>query len=194
MSVVIRLTPEQLSKTLRSHEKTLPKAIADGITKSAHRSRTVLVRKSPVDLGQYKNSWRVTGTGAASAIVNDAPHAGIIEKGARPHGVNRAGIEALTAWALRKLVSGEMASKLKADNTRQYKNQYGTWGARKGRRRSAALEKEAKGIAFAIAAKLKKEGQKGRFIVEGSMPQLVKILQIEVAKQIREALSKKGLL
>lgn len=190
----IYLSALELPKVLASHEKTLPKAIRAGIRLAAERGRSLLVRESPVDQGQYKNSWRIRETSDGPSIVNDAPHAGIIEKGARPHGVNREGIEALTAWALRKLMSGQLASKTPAsDPAKKYRNQYGSWAGRQKRSKTPALEKEARGIAFAIAAKFKKYGQKGLFIVDRNMPKLSKFLAAEVARQIKQALDAKGL-
>lgn len=192
---VISISALELPKLLAAHERKMPDAIRAGIRIAAERGRALLVRESPVDQGQYKNSWRVRDGGNGPEIVNDAPHAGIIEMGARPHGVNRAGIEALTAWALRKLMTGELTSRKSPPvPQRQYKNQYGTWAARGKRSKTPALEKEARGIAFAIAAKLKKYGQKGLYIVDRNIPKLSKILAAEVARALKKALDSKGLI
>lgn len=104
---VIYLNQLELPKVLAAHEKHLPKAIAQGIRLAAHRSRTLLMRKSPVDQAQYKNSWRVkeNGGSAGPSLVNDSPIAGVIELGARPHGVSKEGQAAIHAWVMRKLVS-----------------------------------------------------------------------------------------
>lgn len=107
---------------------------------AAHRGRTLLVRKSPVDRGNFKNAWRVRTIAGGAEIQNDAPYAGIIELGARPHPVSREGIEALTGWARRHFPGVD--------------------------------EKEHKSIAFAIAAKLKKYGQKPTYLVRDSMDEL----------------------
>lgn len=100
--MAIRVTPKELSRDLVRRFRKLPKLIEKSMRKAAQRGRTILVRRTPVDTGLMKNAWRVT-KGISVEIVNDAPHAGIIEEGARPHKVNRQGIEALTAWAQRKL-------------------------------------------------------------------------------------------
>ncbi len=210
---VIYLTAAELPRVLAAHEKTLPKAIQAGIRLAAERGRTHLMRQSPVDLGQYKNSWRVKETGAGPTIINDSPHAGIIELGARPHKVSREGIEALTAWVLRKLTtsSGKLKGKAKYGPTYKKPSKYGpskpsVFGPSKGQSKAsqakakaariknlADAQKAARGIAFAIAKKLEKEGQKGHFIVDKSMPQLSKFLAAEVARQVAKALNGKGI-
>lgn len=152
----IKIKPDELAPELRKRFSQIPKTINKGLRKGAMRGRTHLVKQTPVDLGQMKNSWRVSGTD----IINDAPHAGIIEGGARPHKVNAAGIAALAGWARRKL--------------------------------GITNEKEAKGVAFAIAKKLEKEGQKGHFIVRDSMNRLRDFAVSEVVKEIRKQANRKA--
>jgi len=155
------ITPDQLPAILRGHARRLPRAVHDGLVMAAQRGRALLVSKSPVDTGVYKNAWRVRHhVGGGAELYNDAPHAGIIEAGARPHGVNAAGIAAITAWAMRKLGLGE---------------------------------KEARGVAFAVAAKLKKTGQKGLWIVRDNIPELLKYAQQEVARSVKRALDQRGI-
>ena len=96
-------------------EKATRAAVQSGLRDAAHFGRALLVRQTDqlgkVDQGQFRNSWRVAKEGAPPTaggfqdyqIVNDAPYAGIIERGARPHPVSPEGIEALTHWARRKL-------------------------------------------------------------------------------------------
>lgn len=105
----IRVTPAQLASDLRKRTRTLPKEIQKGIVSGMHRGRTLLSRKTPVDVGQMKASWRINPH--TLALVNNAPHAGIIEGGARPHKVNRAGREALERWAMRQLQVDEKTAK-----------------------------------------------------------------------------------
>lgn len=237
----INLTPAELPKLLAAHEKLLPKAVMDGCRMAAERGRSYLVKVSPTDQGMYRNSWRTrTVAGIYPEIINDSPHAGIIELGARPHGVNRAGMEALIEWCKRHL-SG-MAQATKAMSKRAAKRAAGNlwtlpkdpykkplaygpkapkgiygdvYGPRERRGRKhgptaprmfgpkapkghrkvlagAALDKEAKAFAWAIAAKLKKYGQPGKFIVRDSMPMLVQFLRAEVARSVKKTLDRKS--
>lgn len=64
------------------------------------RSIPDLVEDSPVDTGQYAASWDFTETEKGAIIGNFAPHAAIIEEGARPF---TPPIGPLLAWAKRVL-------------------------------------------------------------------------------------------
>ena len=87
------------------------KARGDSIKKAekaaALRGRNHLVSITPVDMGVMRAAWQVRDGGDGVEIENDAPHAGIIERGARPHKVSQAGREALADWARRKGIPEE---------------------------------------------------------------------------------------
>ncbi len=59
-----------------------------------------LVQNSPVDTGEYASSWDFSLIEEKATIGNYAPHAPIIEFGARPH---RMPLKPLLAWAKRVL-------------------------------------------------------------------------------------------
>lgn len=109
MPVTIKIPAGKLGASLRHRKADLQRALLRGSHRGAHRARALMVAKTPVDTGQLRASWKVkkgsvSGTrrkAVLAELINDAPHAGIVEKGARPHKVNRAGIKALTAWAWR---------------------------------------------------------------------------------------------
>lgn len=104
----IKVTPEEFAKDLRARLEKLSKQGYQAAKREASaNARRLLARRTPVDTGQLKNSWHVNKEG----VRNDAPHAGVIEKGARPHKVNRQGIESLTAWAMRQLGVGPEQAK-----------------------------------------------------------------------------------
>lgn len=65
-----------------------------------YRSLPMLAMKSPVDTGQYAASWDVQDFGDHAHIGNFAPHAPMIEYGARPF---TPPIGPLLAWAKRVL-------------------------------------------------------------------------------------------
>ena len=103
MSIKIK-SPEALGNELVKRHRKTSLLIAKAANLGAHRSRRRLVRRTPVDTGQMKSAWRVAGrsTKSLATIINDAPHAGIIEGGARPHRVSKAGKLAIMRWAMRK--------------------------------------------------------------------------------------------
>ena len=93
---------ENFSKELKEFtKKTLleqQRAVANGLLQSIPD----LVANSPIDTGQYASSWDFEITEKAAIIGNFAPHAPIIEIGARPF---TPPIGPLLAWAKRVLGS-----------------------------------------------------------------------------------------
>lgn len=71
-----------------------------GVASGCYRSLPDLVQHSPVDTGQYAQSWDVVVTDLEVTIGNFAPHAGVIEFGARPF---TPPIKPLLEWAKRVL-------------------------------------------------------------------------------------------
>lgn len=155
--MAIQITAKDLSRDLKRRFRKARTSLNKAIRSSSRRGRTLLARRTPVDQGVMKNAWRAAKTGPA-AIVNDAPHAGIVETGARRHKVNRAGIESLLEWAQRKL---------------------------------GASPEEAKGIAFAIASKLAKSGQKGKFIARDALPELRNFVQVAFERELKKIANKR---
>jgi hypothetical protein len=151
----IRMTPEGLAVELRRLAKASPQVLERGLKRAARRGQAHMPGKTPTDQGQLRNSWRVIEGAAGVRLENDAPHAGIVEAGARPHPVSREGIEALTGWAMRKFG-------LPAD--------------------------EAEGLAFAIAARIKKEGQAPTYFVRAELEKLASFageaVLAELAKEV----------
>lgn len=77
------------------------KAIIDALLKSIPR----LVKQSPVDTGLFAQSWDLIVTEKSAIIGNYAPHAAVIEFGARPF---TPPIGPLLAWAKRVLKQSEI--------------------------------------------------------------------------------------
>lgn len=106
---MINLRAEQVPAVMRQHEERARKAIRVAAVGAAHRFKARLVARTDelgiTDTGIFKNAWRVaTGIGNALAeVYNDAPYAGILELGARPHKVSAEAREAIKRWAMRKL-------------------------------------------------------------------------------------------
>ena len=108
----ISLKPRGVSKELAARQARTVKVINAALREAAHFGRTMAVQAvdqaGKVDQGQYRNSFRVI-QGKASGqfqgwdMLADAPHAGIIEGGARPHPVSPEGIDSIAQWARRKL-------------------------------------------------------------------------------------------
>lgn len=145
---VVKILEEYLAadveKRMRETLLQTKKAVSVGM----HKGRTLLAGKTPVDRGQMRNAWEIT----KDEIVDEAPHAGIIEGGARPHNVNSEGREALVEWAQRKF---------------------------------GIDEKDAQAVAQGVINKLKKKGQKGKFIARDSLTELRKMVVDEVETRLK---------
>lgn len=99
-----RVTPDELSGVIRAlAESTSEEDLRLAVLRGQERGVTLLKRKSPVDQGQYKNAWTAV---EGKQVLNMAPHAGIIERGAKPHKVSAEGREALAAWVRRVIRPG----------------------------------------------------------------------------------------
>lgn len=168
MSDVIRIEPGRLGVTLVRDQKRRSAAVTRGLEVAKLRAVALLKSLTPVDQGIMRAAWAPSLDG----VKNTAPHAGIIERGARPHAVSREGIEAITQWVIRHAHLFKDVARAKR---------------RRKRDGGATLESEARSIAWAIAAKLKREGQKGHFIVENNLERLVVIVQECVMEALASA-------
>ena len=189
MGLVIKTTPKKLVQQLKRRNAATLRAIARGALRGAHRGRAIVVKETPVDQGQLKASWRVNPGdqallrgksslrsrifgGRLASLDNDAPHAGIVELGARPHPVSQEGLQAIADWAIRNLDIGVSAGPV----------QKGSGGRRKFQRDER--ERIAMEIATAIARKIRKYGQEPTYFIKGSLPLLHQAVEIEVTKAI----------
>lgn len=117
------------------------------------------------DLGSYKAGFQVVG----ESVVNDAPHAGIVELGARPHPVSKEGVEAIARWVRRKL---RITPTPPAGITPNVNNV-------STRPRRPTVD-EALQIAQAIAQKIRREGQAPRYVMRDSLPRAVAFYKQEL--------------
>lgn len=147
---VVRL--ENFSKELREFSKSnvedQRKAVVAGVIKSLPD----LVRASPIDTGQYAASWNFTETENSIILGNFAPHAPIIEHGARPF---TPPIAPLLAWAKRVLQSPSQPPDYDSE----------VWALAKGTQN-----------------KIKAEGMKPRNVLEKMMPTILDNIRIEMTR------------
>lgn len=152
---VIRVDMDRVSRRIaRDHEYTMDQVVV-ALERAARKGKAHMVKQTPVDQGQLRNSWKVRGT----LLMNDAPHAGIIERGARPHPVSREGVEAITRWVQRKL-GIDAGGRLRDVRGRFVKTS-------KAARRQ--LKAEAQRAVWGIVNKLKREGQKPTWFVRSQL-------------------------
>lgn len=163
------VTPEKLSEILREQAREFPQAVRKGMVAAARRGQAHMPKKTPTDMGQLRNSWRLRQVPDV-ALMNDAPHAGIVELGARPHKVSDAGMLALEEWALRH---AEVIAAFQDDG--------------KGRMRTR--EEAARAAAHAIAWKIRHEGQKPTYFLRNELERLTSFVPAEIAREMAKAIA-----
>lgn len=138
MTDVIRLSPSKLPDALRLEVLRMPKLHEIAARRAANKLIAYLVNQSDergiTYQGIYKAGFRLTPKG--NGVTNIAPHAPIVEEGARPHPVSIEARGRIAIWCERKL----------------------------------GLDAEsAKQAAEAIAWKIQKYGQKGRYVMRDAL-------------------------
>jgi hypothetical protein len=148
-----RVTPDGLAVQLRKLAKTSPKVLRKGLVRAARRGQAHMPGQTPTDMGQLRNGWRVLEGADGIRLENSAPHAGVVELGARPHKVNAAGRKAIAEWAMRKL---------------------------------GLDEAQAKSFAFALAAKIAKEGQAPTYFVRQELQKLAEFVGPAILAELKK--------
>lgn len=116
------------------------------------RSVPMLVKSSPVDTGQYAASWDFTITEKSAILGNFAPHASIIESGARPF---TPPIAPLLAWSKRVLKSPSQPPDYDSE----------VWGLARGTQQ-----------------KIARVGMKPRNILEKAIPKIIANIKEELSR------------
>ena len=111
-----------------------------------------LVEASPVDTGQYASSWDFTINEKSAVLGNYAPHAPIIERGARPFVPP---IDPLLSWAKRVLRSPSQPPNYDSE----------VWALAKGTQQ-----------------KIAKYGMKPRNVLEKQIPEIIKGIETELKR------------
>lgn len=187
---VIRVGVDELPRVLERGEQRFEKALLRGSRRGAERARAIMVKRTPTDQGQLRASWKVVIRDGAAELINDAPHAGIVEMGARPHKVSAEGWAAIYEWVRRhpQLYSGNGRDEQGRFTGRRRGNsptvaQLATQGPFRG------LDPEISGITWAIVRKLNREGQKPTFFVLRSLDECRGVLVIEIERAIARAMA-----
>lgn len=173
MSIVIKTNPREFPRLVQSRLRSAPRAVEKGMRRGAMRGRTIVSRKTPKDTGQLKASWRVHRF-PEIVLANDAPHAGIVEMGARPHPVNKAGLMAIYRWVYRHRSSFGIRAKKRNKKVRK------TSSSGRG------LDPNIMSIANAIAWKIRKHGQRPTYFVRQSLPAMQAAMVQEVVKAVEK--------
>jgi hypothetical protein len=203
-SQVVKVTPGRLGAFLKANALRQHKAFEQGVKTAKLRGVALLKQRTPVDTGVMKSAWASTKFG----IENDAPYAGIIERGARPHKVSREGREAIRKWVLRKgFVQHEVGpggrrvgpgpgrqgpaqfipkagpAQMKPVSAKVYEQ------GKAGMMGHGELSDAVDMIVYKICSKLRKHGYKGKFFVEASLGELTAFLDEEIGEAMAKAIA-----
>lgn len=98
---------DKFAKELKGYSEKNMEAYQAAVINALAKNLSTLVRSSPVDTGLYAQSWDLVIEEKKAILGNYAPHAGIIEFGARPF---TPPMQPLLEWARRVLNKSEIDS------------------------------------------------------------------------------------
>jgi len=139
---------KEMGKWSKEHVQNLKNAAVVGIAGSI----PMLVQASPVNTGQYASSWDMSVGELNIILGNYAPHAPIIEAGARPF---TPPIAPLLAWAKRVLQDGSQPPE---------------------------YSPRVRALAWGVRKKIEKEGMKPRRVMEKALPMIIQNIKKEFEK------------
>lgn len=165
----------KLEQAMRKHGAEVEKALMKGLRSGAARAQADLkANKDPWDRGMYAGAWTLTDPSSRQIILsNSTPYAGIIERGARPHKIGKAGRAAIREWVIRKGI-------LQAETKRGRM-------VRVTSRNKDRFESLIDGVVWAICKKIEKEGRKPMWVVRSRLPKFRKYAVEETERTIAEA-------
>jgi len=99
--MAIKVTAKEFPKEIEARFKGISRDIRQGMINGAEEGARILKVRTPKMTGTTANQWEVKkGRGRRPvSIVNNAPHIGVLELGARPHPVSFEGRIAIARWA-----------------------------------------------------------------------------------------------
>lgn len=157
---------------------------------SARRTMRLVVQDSPVDQGEYKSAWEIRRTtGGHPHLANDAPYAGVIELGARPHWPPFAPIY---EWALRKAGDLALGGMFKIGSQAFRKDAEGFLNYRGQRSLDQDDRDEVYRFARAVQAKIAREGSPPRYIMRNRLDDAQRFLAEAVQTRLAAFAAKTG--
>jgi hypothetical protein len=194
----IKLAPHELAGELKARAQKTPDVLRRAAVLAAHRGRSIMVRRTPTDRGQMKNAWRVRRLGDIATkkemvdLVNDAPYAGIVEMGARPHSVSREGWDAIYGWVYRhrQYFAAGRTTKGRKKTMKKYVME-GT-SARSGAQAETGYNPIIAAITWGIVKRIREKGQLPTYFVRDSMDDLRDAYSTSVERQIAQYAKRKA--
>lgn len=180
----VKIAPGHLGAFLKRSVRGNAAAIHRGLVAGARRGAQYLASRNgptPIFNGVLRNAWEVQVLGPGQAkIVNSAPYAGVMERGARPYKIGREGIEAIREWVRLKIALMDAGGGKVRPLSPQEATHEGGFGY------------FIDDITWAIVKKIERDGIQGRFFVRGSLDKLRSFLDEEVGISLHNELDKGG--
>jgi len=185
-----KVRASQLGATMKAHENQRQARIVRGLQRAALRGMKLVVADTPVDRGLLRATWDVVFLDDGADLLNDAAHAGIVEKGSRPH---RPPFKPILQWVVRKfglnlegIEARREAEEKGGDPDRAQRE------ATQNARRSlpdddeSQASAEARSLAWAVVETIAEEGTEPAHMVQDNLPKMRKQAREEVEKQLRK--------
>ncbi len=190
----ITISAGALGARIRADHKGAPQAVKKAMFSAAQRGKAFIVGRTPVDRGILRNAWKVIRHTDGAELVNDQPYAGVMERGARPFKMSRAGREAIREWVKRKILKGAI-QRVKHQNSDTSKMSWkDARAAQKTSKklRSAGwkaeakwkLDDEAESISWAIVKHFEKVGIRGKRFVYLHLEILARLMDLEIDRYL----------
>jgi hypothetical protein len=172
------LTPAQVKGVLARTNRVILKNSKRAILEAAALGAELVARDAPVDTGRLKQSVRLRRKGASGhpEVVADAPYAGVVEAGSRPHW---APLQPLVKWVRRHVQGAAKAAGIRVPaKVGLYKGRSArAWAAynRRSRIRSAYVG-EILAMARGVQLKIAHKGTRPTWFTRKNLPRMGKIL------------------
>jgi hypothetical protein len=196
----VRTTPRKVVGQIKRGNRQTLRAIVRGSNVAAARLRPLLARATPTDTGQAKSSWTVRRstiervgiirrTFELASVESDAPHMGILERGARPHWLSPEAMEMLYEWVRRHFRLVGRRDQRRAVSGRELKAQ-----KKRGRRvKGGAFEDPLlTEITWAIARNIAEQGQEPRYFVRALLPKARDLMGAEIDRRVAKVAGRGG--
>lgn len=173
--------PKGLAAIFRRVEGARAKRIHDAMHEGALLGAEIVAERVPRDVGTLASSIHAIRTEGGAEVVVDAPHAGVIEGGSRPH---MPPLQPLIDWVIRH--AGKFAL-----NRKHLRTKVGIGPARSMREQRARdkvikTQAEAISVARAIQHHIALKGSPPRWYMKNSLPAMRRGLASIVARAVQD--------
>jgi hypothetical protein len=150
---------------------------------TARQAERIVVNESPTDQGIFREAWRVVETLVGAELINDAPHAGIVEEGSRPH---RPPSQPIREWIIRNMARIGIARQ-EAGLTAPLTTKTGKPRAvRKDQTGNIIPEDEQviNQLTYLICSKIAREGTKPHFLLKNNQIVFLSLMEQNLVKRL----------